>query len=592
MRHVVGALLYLRFTSLENALRSRLMRLKQPRYLVGALVGVAYFYFVFFRRVRPGRGAVPQAAASLAASADVLQIALALAAMTLTVIAVLCWIGPRARASLSFTEAEIAFLFPAPLSRRALVHYRLVSLQLGTLLTALVFALISSRWSFLPGGAAIRIAGWWIVLATVTLHITGSSFAVTRLLDRGITPLRRALIVLAIVALAGALAVAWPRLGRPLPAAPEAAGLGPLIGRLAALLDGGPLYWSSWPARCVVRPLFSRDAAAFGMALVPALLVYAAHYYWVLHLNVSFEEASIELAAKRAERLAALRQGRRLRLGRATEKARRDPFRLRPAGRPEVAFLWKNLLSAAEYLRPRTALAAAGAVILGSLWLGHHPAHETLARTIGFASGIGGAYVLLFGPMFARQDFRRDLVNTDLLKSYPLRAWQVVAGELLTPLVVVTVLVWLLLLTAALLLAPPPTVSWLTPPLRAAVASGIGLAAPIVCALELLVVNAAALLLPAWLTPMEQRSTHGIEGMGLRIAFLIGLVLAMAVALLPATLAALLVFAVSLWLVGLPAAVVVAAVAALAALAVEIGAGVWWLGLRFERFDLSAELRP
>ena len=30
----------------------------------------------------------------------------------------------------------------------------------------------------------------------------------------------------------------------------------------------------------------------------------------------------------------------------------------------------------------------------------------------------------------------------------------------------------------------------------------------------------------------------------------------------------------------------------IAILGVEIGAGIWWLGRRFESFDLSAELRP
>ena len=45
-----GALLYLRLTSLKNWLRMRLLRLKQPKYLAGAVVGVAYFWFFFFRR--------------------------------------------------------------------------------------------------------------------------------------------------------------------------------------------------------------------------------------------------------------------------------------------------------------------------------------------------------------------------------------------------------------------------------------------------------------------------------------------------------------------------------------------------------------
>ncbi len=39
---MLGALLYLRLTSLKNLLLSRLRRLRQPKYLLGAAVGVAY----------------------------------------------------------------------------------------------------------------------------------------------------------------------------------------------------------------------------------------------------------------------------------------------------------------------------------------------------------------------------------------------------------------------------------------------------------------------------------------------------------------------------------------------------------------------
>jgi ABC-2 type transport system permease protein len=40
---MLNALLYLRVMSVQNWLRSRLRRLRQPKYLVGAIVGCAYF---------------------------------------------------------------------------------------------------------------------------------------------------------------------------------------------------------------------------------------------------------------------------------------------------------------------------------------------------------------------------------------------------------------------------------------------------------------------------------------------------------------------------------------------------------------------
>ena len=44
-----SALRYLLTRSLLNGLLVRLRRLRQPKYLLGALIGCAYFYFYFYR---------------------------------------------------------------------------------------------------------------------------------------------------------------------------------------------------------------------------------------------------------------------------------------------------------------------------------------------------------------------------------------------------------------------------------------------------------------------------------------------------------------------------------------------------------------
>jgi hypothetical protein len=47
LRTLIGALTFLLTRSLFNALKSRLLRLKKPKYLVGAIVSLAWFYFWF-----------------------------------------------------------------------------------------------------------------------------------------------------------------------------------------------------------------------------------------------------------------------------------------------------------------------------------------------------------------------------------------------------------------------------------------------------------------------------------------------------------------------------------------------------------------
>jgi hypothetical protein len=201
---------------------------------------------------------------------------------------------------------------------------------------------------------------------------------------------------------------------------------------------------------------------------------------------------------------------------------------------------------------------------------------------------------VLFGPQLARQDLRSGLANTDILKTYPLRGWQVMLGEILTPAAILTVVFWLMLLAAAMLLpySALPHAPGLTPSIRLIVIFGIAMVAPLLCMSQLVIANTATVLVPAWSKPGVARTQQGIEVMGQRILFLAGQLIGMAVMLLPAVFLAGIAGALSRWLIGSTAAAAVAAVVAVAVLAVEVGAAIYWLGGRFERLDLSQELRP
>jgi general stress protein CsbA len=79
--------------------------------------------------------------------------------------------------------------------------------------------------------------------------------------------------------------------------------------------------------------------------------------------------------------------------------------------------------------------------------------------------------------------------------------------------------------------------------------------------------------------------------MGQRLIFAGGYLVVLIVALLPAALAAALPYFIVLWLVETQAiALLAGAVAASLVLAAELAAVIWWLGGRYERFDLSTEL--
>ncbi|HEV7714138.1 MAG TPA: putative ABC exporter domain-containing protein, partial [Steroidobacteraceae bacterium] len=512
---LTGALFYLRAMTLWGAVRSRFMRLKQPKYLFGAVVGVAYLYFFFIRhRGGPPRGGMPSGTGIPTVSADTLHVIAGVAALGMLITFAASWLIPR-QAALAFSEAEIAFLFPAPVSRRMLIHYRILSSQLRLVFTAIIFTLIFRR-----GITASHALGWWVILATINLHFTGSSFVTTRLLNRTLTPVRRRNLTLAAVAIVVAALGVWAWSVFTLPAANDFSGASALGHYVTGQLERGPMPWLLAIPRLTLAPYLAADSHAFLLALGPALAVLVAHYFWVLHSEVSFEEASISRAEKRGARTRAVQQGDWRTQGQ-TLKSQRPPFTLASTGRPELAFLWKNLFATIPLFRPIPLLVLTVFVIGAGSWLGHNPkliAARNVIMGLSTAMLVG---LLLFGPQLARQDLRSDLKNSDILKTYPLRGWQIVLGELLTPVFVLSVVNWLVLL-AAVLIAPGIGVEWQTPQMRVAGAIGIAVLVPPLCAIQLLVPNAAAVIFPAWMQTVSNRGEHGLDVMGQRIIFMAG----------------------------------------------------------------------
>jgi ABC-2 type transport system permease protein len=584
LARLIGALAYLRMTTLSGMIRSRLKRLREPKYLLGAIVGVAYIYFIFFRRgmsQRPGgRGEVPQEFFQ-----NGLEVAAELAALGLLLVALVNWFVPR-RAALAFTETEIAFLFPAPVSRRMLINYRVLSSQLGIIVTALIFTLVFRRMGPLDGHALFRAFGWWIALATLNLHFTATSFTISRLFNRSITTQRRRAITIGAAAVVLIALIAWGYSTFQLPTATDLRTPASTRDYIGAQFDTGPFPYLLAIPRLLIAPYFASGIGEFVVAMGLALLVFAAHYFWVIHTEVSFEEATIARAEKRAARVRAVQKGDWRAQGQA-RKPQRPPFNLRSSGRPEVAFLWKNLLSTSALFRPTGAIVSLAIVLAGSMVLGQFP----ILRGAFFVTGLVLLGItLLFGPLVARQDLRQDLQNSDILKTYPLTGRQILLGELLTPITILSCIVWLGLLT--LLLTMKGTSSGFNAPWVVPAALGFAVIVPPFVAIQLLVPNAATILFPAWVQQVGNRAENGIELMGQRIIFMAGMVLVTVLAILPAAIAGALLFLLGNLIGGFYTGGVIAVLGVFAILAAEAWLGIGWLGGRFERFDLSSELRP
>jgi ABC-2 type transport system permease protein len=579
---VISALLYLQYYSFRNRTVMRIKRLKQPKYLVGGIVGGLYFYWYFFRTLfgSPVRGQ----AVTLLASPENQALYESVGALILLTGLLLAWIVPHQRAALTFTEAEVAFLFPAPISRRGLIHFKLLRSQVAILFTTLLLTLVTNRFG---GQAWIHGAGWWLILSTVGLHMLGSSFARTMLMDRGITNWKRRLGILGLVlALAGAVIV-WSRQTMPAFDLSRFEDLQAVQDYAKQVLTAGPLPYLLYPARLVVRPYLAPNALGFLYALGPALLLLLLHYAWVAGSNVAFEEASVAASRRLAEKVAAVRAGN-WQAAQQQVKRRCPPFKLRPGGPPAVALLWKNLISAGQAFTLRVWLSLAVFAVCALVGFGQASGSSGIRPVLGMIAAVLIFWSLLLGPQFLRQDFRQDLPLADLLKTYPLRGWQLALGELLAPAVVLTCVQWFLLILVVGLFAQP-AVNHLGWSCWLGMGFGAALVIPMLDLITLQIPNAATLLFPAWFQATKGGG-QGIEVMGQRLIFMIGQLVVFILALVPAVALFAGVFFLMKWLIGMAIAIPLASIAAALVLGAEAAAGVGLLGWLFERFDVSGEL--
>lgn len=594
-----AVLLWLAGRTLVNMVVARLRRLREPRYAIGLLFGVAYFSLILRPRGR-GSAAARQAAESWPAEANAFL--LLLTASGLAVLLSLLWVFRRGTPSLALSEGEVAFLFPAPLSRRAVIHFALLRPQLGVLFGAFVGTLAfgacgSGMWRTFLGG--------WLALSTFQFHLQAMSFWKARLAERPAAfrwAARGAVLALAAAAI-GAVGW-WLYLGTvALPVVP-----GPKLLRSAPAIWKGLEPWRSGfvpgvlllPFKAALGPVFAPDGRGFLAALPASLGVLLLNYLWLAGSEASFEEATLASAEARARRRSARQATRTERLPGDRRRAV-IPFPLGEKGRPETAVLWKNLLSGGRRSLAFVAGVSSSAVVvllvLPPAVLRFAPEARPGFLVAATVLPIVAVTVAIFAPLALRQDLRGDLVRAAVLKTWPLRPERLVAAELAAPLlrVVVTLAVAVaatLALLGGLALAPPSAGPTEVPSLPLGTAAAIGAAAllllPAVAAVALVVQNAAVLAFPAWFPPGEERPT-GLEATGMRLLGFFGTALVLALAAIPS---ALLSAPIVIFLrepLG-PVTFPIAALAASMPLWGETLLGVGLLARLWERFDPSLDL--
>jgi hypothetical protein len=446
------ALARLLVLKLRGRSRAALRRLRTPKGCAFGLVGAALFaLWVAALVVRlTGGGARATSGAALAPSDGV---ALAQLAITLyacfAITANLSWRG------LYLPRAEVERLFAAPVSRRALVRYRLLGMGVPSLFVAglvgvMAAARVTAPWAGFCGGV--------LVVATATVLGQGAALlaaheggAVGRFVQRvpgGLPRLIGALGLAAVLLLlmfgeellptrAGALVRNGEVIEFDLDGVLRRSGRGELgLEQLADPSTGGTLgrcvEFARHPvARVVTAPAYPLAAAVAAPTFVAALpwLVLSLSivllcFELVVRLPIDYREASLSTSRDVERRLARLRRGQ---FGAAAGDGRtlvgwRVPwvFGTSPFG----AVLW--LKSATILRQGRGTLAVASITTAIGVLVG---------VTLLPEPGVGTASLVVMGVAYLasglRFDFRAELDRMQSLRAWPLAAWQVFVAVVL-----------------------------------------------------------------------------------------------------------------------------------------------------------------
>jgi hypothetical protein len=577
-RSVFGVFAYLTTTSIRNRFRSQAKQLKNPRYSIALLFGATYIWFFLFHRGQSGQRP------NLFANTDVQLVA----SVGLFILFMRWWLFGNDRSALAFTPAEIQFLFPAPVSRQALIQFKLLRGQIAIIFNAILWVLLFGRGGTeLP--AALRVASIWALFTIFMLHRLGATLVRASTAEHGKAGAKRNIIALAIFGAVGA-ALLWTGVNG-YPALREARGFGDVIRAITTLL-GQPIPNALLaPFRVLLAPSFAHTLGEWAPRFGIVLFIVALHYVWVLRTELAFEDAAVEASAARAKRLEAMK-ARRTGNIKPVRAGNRTWIPLPATGHPAVAIVWKNVLALSRTGGSSLAMIILTASFAVAALLISSRGNVGFGTMIGFfALGMTG-FSLLIGSRFVRIDLRQDLVHLRLLRTYPLEGSALVAAEVAGSTVVLTAIQMGLLIFAHLMLLSSPEI-----PLDSSARWLMLAAAPFILlvlnAVSVTIQNGAALLFPAWVK-LGTAKSGGVEVLGQSILSMVASLVVMVIALIPPAIAAAAAYLSVMMLFdsAFIAPIFAATLVALLSLSIEVAVAMMMLGKVFERGEMVGVTAP
>ena len=565
---MIRPFLFVTLRSFRNRIVSRLKRLRNIRYLLSFIVAMVYFWFTALRHLFTGKAHLYALPAN--------GVAIDLAALVVLAMMILAWALPEQSAGLTFSEAEIQFLFPAPITRRQLLLYKVLRQQPQVFISSAVMSFFAFRHA--------KFVGLWSCFIVLSIYFTFVALGRARLKLLGIGFLVRLPAVAAVFA--GVSWLLWKSVDRSLfrkEAFKVAPGQFPVFpSPFRGAVSESLLFVPRMFGRAALPPTILQLVVSCAALLVLALILLEL----AARLNVAFEEASVAASQKQL-----LRRQRRTehRIGKLVTFPRiPPPFRIPRGARPEVAIYWKNLTAGLRISSPWLLIM----IVFATYFLGQalYTDEQSIRLMVAsLALFMAGLFPLLGSGVFT-QDMRLDLPRIELLKSYPISGERLVAAEIAGPLTFVALTELMMLVVASIIIhlahMPPKMALFASPEF---ILIALIFATPI-CAAQLLLRNAVPILLPGWAmrAPDEQR---GFAVMGQRLLMMAGNLLILFLALIPAALIVVPgILIAHHWFGGSTMVTALATVPAAAILFAEVWLGIRFLGAQFEKIDVTNEL--
>ncbi len=545
---MTGALAYIALVSAKNRLLLAVRKLRNPRYLISAAAGFAYFYLFLGR----GMGRNSTQFQRMFGTSE-LAVNITAGIMFVILVAVLAW--PSSRGGVELSEAEIQFLFAGPLRRRDVLLYKFLRSQLQIAFSSAIAAFFAVR--------SRNFVGMWFIFGSLSLYMMMMEQVRARLRALHIGFTVRLLTVLAI------------------------------LGGVSWMAKEAGTFNTPWMHALLYFPRFFALAALPGIPLQSRLAAYAVltlfgfvSFIVAATVDVNFREGSIELTQRKANAIA---RSRSQQSGQwIAFKRLPPPFRLAETGAPEIAIIWKNLIASLRIgMMPILVLCGGMAFVVGESFL---IPEEAAAKVTAMMMLFLCALVPLVGANAIGMDLRLDIQRIDALKTFPLQGERLVAAELAAPVIVIGLLELLFMTITAVFLntrgAGGPFTRYVT-------AQHLVIAFIFIiplCAMLITLRNAGMLLFPAWALRSKEEP-RGAVVVGQRLVMAIVNLIVLAISVIPAAIVFIPAFFIAnRFFAGSPGFLAIATIPSVAVIVAELWLAVKLMGSYFEGFDATTEL--